>query len=49
MRMVNNRFPEKASYGFELVDSWFTPSASASIENLRRIKSTEILAGLFAI
>jgi hypothetical protein len=39
MRMVNNRFPEKAPYGFELVDSWF---AAAHLGINRKFTSNQI-------
>src|SRR4051812_31170964 len=40
--MVNDRFPARISYGFELVDASdppILPPKSPSIENLHRIKS----------
>jgi hypothetical protein len=42
MRMVNNRFPRRALYGFEMVTPRSHPSQDrkpSSIENLRRFKS----------
>jgi Family of unknown function (DUF5330) len=47
MRMVNERFPERSRYGFEMVDVRRTPitlAKAASIENLHRIKSLGFLA-----
>jgi hypothetical protein len=46
-RMVNDRFPARPIYGFEMVDAPIRPTFScsaASIENLRRIESFEISA-----
>jgi hypothetical protein len=45
--MVNDRFPARSIYGFEMVDAPIRPTFScspASIENLRRIESFEISA-----
>jgi hypothetical protein len=45
--MVNDRFPGRSRYGFEMVDAQHaptTPAKAASIENLHRIKSIGFLA-----
>jgi hypothetical protein len=39
MQMVNVGFPERAGYGFEMVDGPDEPRKPPSIENLHRIKS----------
>jgi hypothetical protein len=47
MQMVNDRFPGRSRYGFEMVDTHFAPittAKAASIENLHRIKSIGFLA-----
>jgi hypothetical protein len=43
MRMVNVGFPERARYGFEMVDASNQARKPASIENLHRIKSVGFL------
>jgi hypothetical protein len=47
MRMVNDGFPERAWYGFEMVDAPCAPVLlrnSLSIENLHQIESFGFLA-----
>jgi hypothetical protein len=44
MQMVNVGFPERAGYGFEMVDGPDEPRKPPSIENLHRIKSVGFFA-----
>jgi hypothetical protein len=47
MQMVNDRFPGRKRYGFEMVDirrASISPRNPASIENLHRIKSIGFFA-----